>query len=121
MINVILIIILIFFSALFSSAETTFSTVNKIRLKHHINQGNKRAEKALKVANTFENALTAILIGNNIVNIASASICTVLFTGIFGEKGVGISTAVMTITVLIFGEILPKSLAKENSESFSFF
>jgi len=121
MFNIILIIILITLSAMFSSCETTFSTVNKVRLKNYAAQGNKKAAKALKIAESFDNALTAILIGNNIVNIASASISTVLFTDLFGTKGVGIATIVMTVAVLIFGEILPKTYAKENAEKCSFF
>ena len=116
MLNIILIAVLLLFSAFFSSCETAFSSVNKIRLKNYASDGNKRAEQALDIANKFDNALTAILIGNNIVNIASTSISTVLFTKLFGNKGVGIATAVMTILVLIFGEILPKSYAKENAE-----
>lgn len=120
-VNIILILLLVVLSAMFSSCETAFSTVNKMRLKNYASQGNQRAKKALKIAESFDNALTAILIGNNIVNIASASIGTVLFTELFGSKGVGIATAVMTVTVLIFGEILPKTYAKENSEKCAFF
>lgn len=119
MVNIILIAVLLMFSALFSSCETAFSSVNKIRLKNYSSQGNKRAEQALKIAESFDNALTAILIGNNIVNIASTSISTVLFTQLLGSSGVGIATAVMTVLVLIFGEILPKSYAKENAEKLS--
>ncbi len=104
------------FSALFSSCETAFSSVNKIRLKNYASQGNKRAEKALKIANAFEDALTTVLVGNNIVNITMASVGTVVFTSLLGEKGVGISSAVMTVLVLIFGEVLPKSFAKQNAE-----
>lgn len=113
------IIFLLIGSALFSSTETAFSGVNKIRLKNYASQGNKKAERALKIANSFDDALTAVLIGNNIVNIAMASLSTVFFTEIFGDKGVGISTAVSTVIVLIFGEILPKSYAKENAEKLS--
>ena len=116
-VNIILIILCLVFSGLFSSAEMAFSTVNKIRLKNYASQGNKRAEKALEIATKFDNALMAILIGNNVVNTASASIGTILFTEIFGSGGVGVATMVMTVLVLIFGEILPKSLAKENAES----
>jgi len=121
MVNIILIVILIILSAMFSSCETAFSTVNKMRLKNYAQQGNRKAAKALKISEAYDKALTVILIGNNIVNIASTSISTVLFTQLFGAKGVGIATAVMTVTVLIFGEILPKSIAKENAESFTFF
>lgn len=114
--NVIIIVILLVFSALFSSCETAFSSVNKIRLKNYAAKGNKKAEKALKIANLFEDALTAILIGNNIVNILSTSISTVLFTKILGSGGVGAATVVMTVLVLIFGEITPKSFAKSHAE-----
>lgn len=114
--RIVIIIITIVFSALFSSCETAFSSVNKIRLKNYAAQGNKRAEKALKIANSFEDALTTVLVGNNIVNITMASVGTILFTSLFGSKGVGISTAVITVLVLIFGEVLPKSFAKQNAE-----
>lgn len=117
--KLIAIILLLIGSALFSSTETAFSGVNKIRLKNYAAQGNKKAEKALKIANAYDDALTAVLIGNNIVNIAMASLSTVFFTEMFGDKGVGISTAVSTVIVLIFGEIIPKSYAKENAEKLS--
>ena len=121
MINIILIILLVAFSAMFSSCETAFSTVNKMRLKNNADQGSAKAAKALRLAESFDNSLTTILIGNNIVNIASTSISTVLFTELFGAKGVGIATVVMTVVVLIFGEILPKTFAKENSEKCAYF
>lgn len=121
MTKVIIIIVLLILSALFSGSETAFSSVNKIRLKNYAAQGNKRAEKALKIANAFDDALTAILIGNNIVNILSTSISTVLFTSILGSGGVGAATVVMTILVLIFGEITPKSYAKSHAESVALF
>ena len=121
MINIILIILLVAFSAMFSSCETAFSTVNKMRLKNNADPGSAKAAKALRLAESFDNSLTTILIGNNIVNIASTSISTVLFTDLFGAKGVGIATVVMTVVVLIFGEILPKTFAKENSEKCAYF
>lgn len=111
-----LIIILIAMSALFSSMETAFSSVNKIRLKHQASEGNKKAAKALEIAESFDKALTTILVGNNIVNILSSSLGTLVFTTIFGAAGVAVSTAVMTVLVLIFGEIIPKSFAKQNAE-----
>ncbi|MCM1577395.1 MAG: hemolysin family protein [Ruminococcus sp.] len=111
--------LLLLLSAFFSSVETAFSSVNKIRLKAIANNGDRRAEKALAIAEDFDKALTAILVGNNIVNIMSTSLGTVICTSLFGAKGVGIATAAMTVLVLIFGEILPKSLAKENAEKFS--
>ena len=119
MINIVLIVVLIGLSAFFSSCETAFSSVSKVRLKNYASQGNKNAKKALNIVENFDKALTTILIGNNIVNIASSSIATVLFTKTFGAGGVGIATMVMTIVVLIFGEITPKTFAKENSEKLS--
>lgn len=108
--------LLLVMSALFSSMETAFSSVNKIRLKHAAANGNKKADRALKIAENFDKALTTILVGNNIVNILSSSLGTVLFTQLFGAAGVAIATAVMTVLVLIFGEIIPKSFAKQNAE-----
>ena len=82
---------LLVMSALFSSMETAFSTVNKIRLKHQAANGSKKAERALKIAENFDKALTTILVGNNIVNILSSSLGTVIFTELFGAAGVAIS------------------------------
>ncbi len=115
--NIIIIVILLIMSAIFSASEMAFSSVNKIRLKNYAAKGDKRAEKALKIAHAFDDALTAILIGNNVVNILSTSISTVLFTKMLGSSGVGVATAVMTVLVLIFGEITPKSYAKSHAES----
>lgn len=116
----VLVVILIGLSAFFSGTETAFATVNKIRMKNLAADGNKKAAKVLKISDDYDRALSAILIGNNIVNIASASIGTVIFTSWFGAaNGPLISTLAMTVIVLIFGEVLPKSLAKENAESFS--
>lgn len=116
---IITIVILLAFSAFFSASETAFSTVNKIRLKNYAATGDKKAERALKIANKFDTTLTAILVGNNIVNIVSASLCTMAFTKLMGEEYIPLGTAVMTVAVLIFGEILPKTLAKENAEKIS--
>ena len=110
------IVILIAMSALFSSMETAFSSVNKVRLKHNAANGSKRAAKALEISENFDKALTTILVGNNIVNILSSALGTVIFTGLFGAAGVAVATAVMTVLVLIFGEIIPKSFAKQNAE-----
>lgn len=114
--KIVLVIIMMVFSALFSSTETAYSSVNKLRLKNYEAQGNKKASKALRLANKFDEVLTAVLIGNNIVNIATSSVSTLLFVSIFGSNGAAISTAVITVLVLIFGEVLPKSYAKKNSE-----
>lgn len=119
--DIFIIAILLCLSAICSAAETAFSSVNHIRLKNYAAEGNKSAQRALKITEDFDRALTCILIGNNVVNIASSALATVIFTEKFGSGSVGIATAVMTVLVLIFGEIIPKSLAKENSESFSLF
>lgn len=109
-------IVLIILSAFFSASETAYASVNKIRLKNYADEGNKRAKTALYIAENFDNALSTILIGNNVVNITATSMATILFTNLFGASGAAIATVVMTIIVLIFGEILPKSYAKQNSE-----
>lgn len=113
------IIVLIAFSALFSSMETAISSVNKIRLKHDAANGKKSAKRTLKLAENFDKTITSILVGNNVVNILISSLGTVLFTNLMGASGVAVSTAVMTVLVLTFGEILPKSMAKQNAESYA--
>ncbi|MCA1062683.1 hemolysin family protein (plasmid) [Cytobacillus spongiae] len=111
---------LILLSAFFSSAETAYSSVNKIRLMNFVSEGRRGSTKAHYIAENFDKALSTILVGNNIVNIAAASISAKLATDIFGgNTGLVISTFVMTLLILIFGEILPKSLAKENAETYS--
>lgn len=118
---IIVIAFLILMSAYFSATETAFSSLSRIRMKNLANSGSKKAENTLDLAEDYDTVLSTILIGNNIVNILSTSLATVFFTNIFGNNGVTISTAVMTILVLIFGEISPKSLAKEAPESFAIF
>lgn len=117
----ILLAVLILMSSFFSATETAFLSVNRIRIKNKANDGDKKAQLVLNLIEQYDTLLSTILIGNNIVNIASASISTVLFTGIFGDSGVTISTIFMTIIVLIFGEITPKSLAKDFPEVFATF
>lgn len=114
-------VLLIILSAYFSATETAFSGVNKIRLKNMAADGNKKAARALKLTENFDKLLTTVLVGNNIVNIAASSIATVLFTAMFGDAGVTIATLVMTVLLLIFSEITPKSMAKEAPESFAMF
>lgn len=114
--RIVLVVVMMIFSALFSSTETAFSSVNKLRLKNYAAQGNKKAAKALNLANKFDDVLTAVLIGNNIVNIATSSVSTLLFISIIGSNGAAVSTIVITILVLIFCEVLPKSYAKKNAE-----
>lgn len=111
-----LLVILLAASAFFSASETAFSSLNKIRMKHYAEDGNTRARHALHIAEDFDRLISTILVGNNVVNMASASIATVIATAVFGAAGAAIATTIMTILVLIFGEILPKTLAKESSE-----
>jgi putative hemolysin len=117
---IIVLIILVTLSAYFSASETAFSTLNRIRIKN-LASTNKRAALTLSLYEDYDKILSTLLIGNNIVNIASASIATIVFTQYFTKNGVTISTVVMTIIVLIFGEISPKSIAKENAENFAMF
>ena len=110
-------VILVGFSAFFSASETAFSSLNQIRLKSRAEDGDSSAARVLAMAEQYDKLLSTILIGNNIVNIAAASIGTILFTQMLGaERGATMSTIVVTIIVLIFGEVTPKSLAKEMPE-----
>lgn len=104
-------------SAYFSCSETAYSAVNKVKLKTLYQEGNQRAGQALALAEQYDRLLTTILIGNNVVNIAGTSIATVLFTGLVGHMGATLSTIVMTLLILLFGEISPKTLAKESPEA----
>lgn len=108
-------------SAYFSATETAFSSLNKTRLRTMAEKGNKKAKLALELYENYDKLISTILIGNNIVNICTASLGTVLFVGIYGDIGATISTVVVTIVVLIFGEITPKSLAKDSPEKFAMF
>ena len=121
-ISLVIIIICIIMSAYFSATETAFSSLNRIRIKNMAEKGNKRAQLVLRLSDNYDSVLSSILIGNNIVNIASASLATVLFVDLLGaEAGPSVSTAVTTVVVLIFGEVSPKSIAKESPEAFSMF
>ena len=115
--QIVILVTLIGLSGLFSASETAFSSVNKMRLKNYANKGNKKAIKAMSMVDDYDGTLSTVLIGNNIVNIGAASIGTLLFTNMFGPSGVAISTACMTVLVLIFGEIFPKTYAKSNPEN----
>ncbi len=115
-------VVLLILSAFFSATETAFSCVNKIRLKNWAEGGNVRAKRALKLADDYDRLLTTILIGNNIVNITATTVGAVFFTGLLGGVyGPTVSTVVLTLLVLIFGEVTPKSMAKERAESFAMF
>ena len=107
-------------SAFFSASETAFSTVNKLRLKLLSDEGNNRATLVLKLIEDFDKLISSILVGNNIVNILSTSLCTTIFIEYLGnDLGPSVSTIVLTIAVLIFCEVTPKSIAKEQPEKFS--
>ena len=108
-------------SAYFSATETAFSSANSTRLKMLAEKGNKRAALACKLLEQYDKLLSTILIGNNIVNILMASIGTVLFVKHYGDAGATLSTVVVTVVVLIFGEISPKSVAKDCAEKFAMF
>ncbi|UOE94818.1 hemolysin family protein [Alkalihalobacillus sp. LMS39] len=113
-------VMLLGLSAFFSSAETAFSSVNKIRLKNYEDEGRRGAKKAVIIAENFDKTLSTLLVGNNLVNIAAATLSSQIAINVFGPSlGVFISTFVVTILVLIFGEIIPKSLAKEFAEGYA--
>ncbi|MCM1298999.1 MAG: hemolysin family protein [Firmicutes bacterium] len=115
--TVIILVILILLSAFFSASETAFTSANRIRLKNLAEEGSKGAEVALKVMDRYDKCLTTILVGNNIVNIATSSLATILCVQLFADKGPVIATAATTVIVLIFGEITPKTIAKGNAEA----
>ena len=118
--QILVMVVLVMLSAFFSATETAYSSLNRTRLKSLADNGNKKAARALKLADNYDDLLSTILIGNNIVNIGLASIATVFFVDLLGGgAGPSVSTIVTTVVVLIFGEISPKSMAKESPESFA--
>lgn len=117
---IVVLFVLLLLSAFFSASETAFTSLSQVRIKN-LSQTKKSAGLVLKVSENYNKLLSTLLIGNNIVNIASASLATILFTFWCGDLGVTVSTAVMTVLVLIFGEITPKSIAKERPEEFAMF
>lgn len=116
-----LLILLILLSGFFSASETALMSLSKIRLKHMVESDIKNAKTIEKMLNTPNNMLGAILLGNNAVNIGASSVATALAISMFGNSGIGFSTLVMTILILIFGEITPKSLAMQYTEKFALF
>lgn len=115
------ILICLIFSAYFSASEIAFAAANKLRLRTKAEAQNKRADQAYRIANNFDEALSAILIGNNLVNIAASSITTVLIMQMVGRSGTALATVLMTVLILIFGEITPKILAKQYADQFVLF
>lgn len=124
--QIVIIVFCVIMSAYFSATETAFSTFNKIRVKNLADKGNKRAAKVIKLSENYDTLLSTILIGNNIVNILASSIATILFVdllkdGSLAEWSSAISTAVLTLVILTFGEISPKTIAKKKPEAFAVF
>ncbi len=127
--KIILIVILTLFSAFFSASETAFTSLNRIRIKNAAESGDKKAARVLRMAEKYDKLLTTVLVGNNIVNILASSISTVLFIDIMTKTlqdpsrgsaiGTTVATVVMTIVILIFGEVCPKGIAKESPEKFA--
>ena len=110
------IIILLALSAFFSSAETAYTTINRIRLRTLIEEGNTAAKRVERIIHNPGKMLSAILIGNNIVNLSASSLMTIFSTNVFGSRSVGAATGVLTLLVLIFGEISPKTMASVHAE-----
>jgi len=118
---IVILVFLVLFSAFFSATETAMSALNKVRLKNKAESGNTKAKLVLSLVDEYDRLLSSILIANNIVNLSAASLGTVLFTRHFTTYGPTISTIVLTIVILIFGEITPKALAKDQPERFAMF
>ncbi len=117
--SIIFMLVLVVLSGYFSASETAFSTFNRIRLKNMAENGSKRAALVLKMSEDYDRLLSTILVGNNIVNILLSTIATISFIKWVGEaKGPAVSTVVATVVVLVFGEISPKSLAKQSADRF---
>ena len=115
----IILILLVLAYSFFSASETAFSSLNRVKIKALANQGNKKAQATLKLDEKFSKLLTTILIGNTIVNVVAASLATVFFTNLYKNNGVAISSVVMTIVIMIIGEIIPKNIAKHMPEKFA--
>lgn len=115
------ILLLIICSGFFSATETAFTSLNRVRMKAKADNGDRSAAKTLALAEDYDRLLTTILIGNNVVNIAATTISTALFIKLLGDYGPAVSTLVLTVVILVFGEVSPKSMAKERSESFALF
>ena len=120
---IIILVVLVLLSAFFSATETAFTSLNRARLKARAADGNKKADRVLGIVDDYDKILFTLLIGNNIVNITATTIATLLFIAIMSNKDLAptISTIVLTVVVLIFGEIVPKTFAKEYPEKFAEF
>ncbi len=118
-IQLLVLLILLALSAFFSSSETALVTVNKIRMRNLAESGNKQAEIVIKTVENQSKMLSAILIGNNVVNLSASSLSTVMASSLFGNKAVGIATGILTLLILVFGEITPKTMATYSAEKIS--
>ena len=116
-IQIIILVLLLVLSAFFSSAETALSTVNKTRMRSLAEEGNPRAQRVLRIAEDYQKMLSAILIGNNIVNLTASALAAVVVTEAFGSSWIGLGTGVLTFLVLLFGEIIPKTVAKAHADN----
>ena len=114
-------VLCVLFSAFFSASETAFSSMNKTRMKTMAERGDKRAELAVRLSDRFDKLISTVLIGNNLVNILLTAIATIFFVKKFGDVGTTVSTAAITLVVLVFGEISPKTIAKDYPEKFAKF
>ena len=117
--NLLIILVLIFLSGFFSSAETAFSTLNRVRIRALEEEGNKKAAKVNKILESYSKMLSAILIGNNIVNLSASSLTTTFTISVCGNAYVGLATGILTFIVLVGGEIIPKTWASLNAEKLS--
>ena len=118
-IQIVVLLILLGLSAFFSSAETALTTVNRIRMRSLADEGNKRAKMVLKITDNSGRMLSAILIGNNIVNLSASSLTTTIAITFGAPMAVAIATGIITVLILIFGEITPKTVATINSDKLS--
>lgn len=114
-----LILLLIAFSAFFSGSEISYASLNRLRMKSAAETGGPAAKAAYWIYEAYDSALVTILIGNNLVNIASSSVATLIAVSLLGDDGAWVATAVMTVLILTFGEIVPKIVAVQVSEGFA--
>ena len=115
--TILIFLVLVICSAFFSASETAYTSLNTVRMKRMAADGDARAAKVLKLAEKYESLISTILIGNNIVNILASALATVLFVRMLGNNGVSVATAVTTVVILLFGEVTPKSIAKDHAET----
>lgn len=115
--TILALILLVACSAFFSASETAYTSLNLVRIKRMAGEGDARAARVLRLSEQYERLLSTILIGNNIVNILSASLATLLFVRALGDRGVSVSTAATTAVILLFGEVAPKKVAKDHAEA----